>query len=356
VSRYRKPSLAAFEPYVPGIQPADSETWVKLNTNESPFPPAPGVADAVASAVTRLNLYPDPGQTALRHALSQVYDVTPDQLVGGNGADEVLAMAVRAYAPPGGRAAFLEPSYTLVPKLLAINEVEAEAHRFNEGFTLPEAFVASDASLKFVVNPNSPTGTLLPLEDIAALCEASAGVVLLDEAYVDFAPRSGLEILDQHPNLLIVRSFSKSYALAGLRVGFAVGSPELIADLWAVKDICNLGRLALAAATAAAGDRDHWRRSVDEVVASRDRLTAELTRRGWNVLPSGANFLFAEPPLPAVDVYKALLERHVLVRHFDRDGVRQGLRISIGTWDQCQALLDALDEVMADGSTAAAGA
>jgi histidinol-phosphate aminotransferase len=343
MSRYRKPSLEGFEPYVPGLQPGDDEVWTKLNTNESPFPPAAEVAAAIAEQVDRLPLYPDPLQTEFRLALSQTYDVAPGQFVGGNGGDEILAMAVRAFAARGGRAAYLEPAYTLVPKLLMINEVEGEEHAFAEGYRLPRSFVDSDAALKFVVNPNSPTGTLLPLEDIAELCSRSSGVVILDEAYVDFAPRSALEILDRHPNLLLVRSMSKSYGLAGLRVGFAIGSADLVTDLWAVKDICNLGRLPLAAATAALKDRDHWRSTVERVVENRERLAKELRVRGWDVLPSGANFIFATPPRPAFDVYQELTEKHVLVRHFPRPSVAHGLRISIGSWEQCQALLDALD-------------
>jgi histidinol-phosphate aminotransferase len=316
---------------------------VKLNTNESPFPPAGGVAAAVAHQVNLLPLYPDPAQGALREALSDVFDVRPDQVVGGNGADEVLAMAVRAFVSRGGRAAYLEPSYTLVPKLLAIYEVDGEEHIFDDGYQLPAAFVDSDAALKVVVNPNSPTGTLLPLDAVADLCRRSKGVVVLDEAYVDFAPRSGLEILDQHPNLLLVRSMSKSYGLAGLRVGFAIGNPELISDLWAVKDICNLGRLPLAAASAALRDRDAWRRTVEQVIENRERLSDELASRGWEVLPSGANFIFAVPPRPAASVFKDLTARRVLVRYFPRPSVAHGLRISIGSWKQCQALLDALD-------------
>jgi histidinol-phosphate aminotransferase len=343
MSRYRKPSLEGFEPYIPGTQPSDGERWVKLNTNESPFPPAVGVAAAVAEQVHLLPLYPDPAQGALRQALSEVFDVTPDQVVGGNGADEILAMAVRALVPRGGCAAYLDPSYTLVPKLLAINEVEGEEHAFDGGYRLPRAFVESGAALKVVVNPNSPTGTLLPLDDIAELCRRSDGVVLLDEAYVDFSPRSGLAILEQHPNLLLVRSMSKSYGLAGLRVGFAIGTSELIADLWAVKDVCNLGRLPLAAATAGLRDRDAWRRTIEQVVENRERLSHELGGRGWEVLPSGANFLFAVPPRPAASVFEDLTARRVLVRYFPRPSVSHGLRISIGTWEQCQALLDALD-------------
>jgi histidinol-phosphate aminotransferase len=342
MSRFRKPSLSGFEPYVPGIQPADGETWVKLNTNESPFPPAAGVRAAVDAAIDRLSLYPDPAQSAFREAVAQALDVRAEMVVGGNGADEVLAMAVRAFVPAGGRAAFLEPSYTLVPKLCAINEVIGEEHAFDDGYRLPRGFVESDAQLKFLTNPNSPTGTMVQLADIEELCAASPGVVLLDEAYVDFAPRSGLEILERHQNLLLVRSLSKSYGLAGLRVGYAVGTPDLVADLWAVKDICNLGRLPLAAATVALHDRKHWRRCVDDTILNRRLLTEELGQRGWEVLPSGANFIFAIPPEPAAQVYQTLLDRNVLVRHFPRPSVRHGLRISIGTREQCQALLDAL--------------
>lgn len=342
MSRHRKPSLAAFEPYAPGIQPPDGESWLKLNTNESPFPPAPGVREAVDAMVDRLALYPDPMQSEFREACAQVLDVIPEMVVGGNGADEVLAMALRAYVPAGGRAAYLEPSYTLVPKLCAINEVIAEQHAFDEGYRLPRSFVESDAPLKFLTNPNSPTGTLVPLKEIEALCRASPGVVLLDEAYVDFSPRSGLEVLDRHDNLLLVRTMSKSYGLAGLRVGYAVGAPDLVADLWAVKDICNLGRLPLAAAVAALRDREYWRGCVDDTILNRRLLTEELTQRGWHVLPSGANFVFAIPPEHAEDVYRRLLDRHVLVRHFARPAVSHGLRISIGTREQCQALLNAL--------------
>jgi histidinol-phosphate aminotransferase len=343
MSRYRKPSLEGFEPYVPGMQPGDDEAWTKLNTNESPFPAAPGVAQAIAQQVERLQLYPDPMQTEFRAALSQTYDVAPDQVMGGNGGDEVLAMAVRAFASRDRRAAYLEPAYTLVPKLLMINEVAGEEHAFAEGYRLPQSFVDSEAALKFVVNPNSPTGTLLPLQDIAELCRRSRGVVIVDEAYVDFAPQNALEILDRHPNLMLVRSMSKSYGLAGLRVGFAIAHADLVADLWAVKDICNLGRLPLAAATAALKDRDHWQRTVERIVEYRERLSEELRGRGWEVLPSGANFVFATPPRLAMDVQRQLAEQRVLVRHFPRPSVAHGLRISIGTWEQCQALLDALD-------------
>ncbi len=342
MSRFRKAALDGFEAYVPGIQPADDEQWTKLNTNESPFPPAPGVGEAVEAMVGRLPLYPDPGQVEFREAVAEVLDVRPEMVVGGNGADEVLAMALRAFVPAGGTAAYLEPSYTLVPKLCAINEVVGEEHPFADGYRLPGSFIESKAPLKFLTNPNSPTGTMVALDDVAELCRHSDGVVLLDEAYVDFSPSSGLEILPHHDNLLLVRTMSKAYGLAGLRVGYAVGDPDLVADLWAVKDICNLGRLPLAAATAALRDRDYWRQCVNETIANRGWLGDRLAGAGWEVLPSGANFLFAVPPRPASEVYQQLLDSRVLVRYFPRPSVGHGLRISIGTRAQCQVLLSAL--------------
>jgi histidinol-phosphate aminotransferase len=329
---------------VPGIQPPDGEGWVKLNTNESPHPPSPAVAAALATVADSLRLYPDPTQRHLREAAAQAFDVGPEQVVGGNGADEVLAMAVRAFAAPGEGAAFLDPSYSLVPALLQINGVRPEAHAFGPGYTLPKSFIESPARLKFLTNPNSPTGTLVGLDAVAEVCRASSGVVVLDEAYADFAPHTGLAILDEHPNLLVVRSMSKSYGLAGLRVGLAVGSEELVGDIWAIKDICNLGRPQLAAAAAALGDRAHWRQTVEEVRQNRTRLTQELAQRGWEVLPSAANFVFTTPPRPAAEVYRELLSRRVLVRYFDRPLLRHGVRISVGTWEQCEALLAAVDE------------
>ncbi|MHB8508187.1 MAG: histidinol-phosphate transaminase [Candidatus Dormibacteria bacterium] len=343
MSRFRKPSLAGFEPYVAGIQPPDDEAWVKLNTNESPRPPSPAVLEAVNRAAASLRLYPDPSQRDLRAALAEAYGLQPAQVMAGNGGDEVLAMAVRAFVPCGGRAAYLEPSYSLIPPLLQVNDVEGECHRFDDRFLLPRAFIESDAPLKFLCNPNSPTGTLLELGVVEEVCATSSGVILLDEAYVDFAPRTGLEILHRHPNLMLLRSMSKSYALAGLRVGFCMGSAELVADVAAVKDDYNLNRLQLAAAAAAVRDPGHWREAISQVVTDRDWLTAELRRRGWGVLDSHANFVFAAPPQPARAVYSMLLDRHVLVRFFDRPGVDHGLRISVGTREQCQALLEALD-------------
>ena len=347
MSTYRKASLQGFHPYVPGFQPPDGEGWVKLNTNECPFPPSPRVAAAVTAASARLQLYPDPTQRELREAGARALDVSPDQLVFGNGADEVLAMAVRAFVPRGGAAAHLDPSYSLVPPLLAINDVELELHPITADGGLPESFLQSRAPLRFITNPNSPTGAVFAAEFIAEACERASGVVVVDEAYVDFAPDSVLDLLPSFDNMLVVRTMSKSYSLAGLRLGFAVGAPALVEDILAVKDPSNVDRLAMAAGIAALDDREHWQDSVATVVASRQRLTEALRERGWDVPESGANFVFGRPPRPAADVYRELFERRVLVRHFDRPGLADRLRVTIGTWDECEALLRALDSVEA---------
>jgi histidinol-phosphate aminotransferase len=345
VSRFRRASLEGFAPYVPGFQPRDGEDWLKLNTNESPLEPSPHVRAAIEAAASQLRLYPDPTQEELREALAAAHGLHPYQVIAGNGADEVLAMAVRAFVARGAKAAFLTPSYSYIAAILATNDVDGEAHEFNAGFQLPAGFISSTAALKFVTNPNSPSGTLLPLGDIAELCAASAGVVLVDEAYVDFAPRNAVELLDDHPNLLLVRTMSKSYALAGLRIGFALAARDVIADLATVKDSYNLGRLQLAAATAAVRDSAHWQAAVEQTIANRESLSGALRDRGWEVLPSAANFIFAIPTRPAREVYEALLDQRVLVRYFDKPGIDHGLRISIGTSTDSGRLLAALDTI-----------
>lgn len=353
---FRKPALEGFAPYVPGFQPPDAEGWVKLNTNESPFPPSPAVLRAIAAEAGYLNLYPDPEQKAFRAAAAQAFDLGADEVVAGNGGDELLGMAVRAFVPAGSRVAVLGPTYTLMPALARIAEVEVEAHSWPASFDgVPDSFTRSDAPLKYICNPNSPTGTFIALEQVAALCAASPGVVLLDEAYVDFAPDSGLSILGGCPNLLLVRTMSKAYSLAGLRLGFAIANTDLMADLWSVKESYNVGRLPLAAAVAALMDVEYHDGCVGQIRANRARLATELRARGWEVLEPAGNFIWGYPDgrrdAGNMDVYDALFERKVLVRRFDiGEPGGWGYRVTIGTWDQCQALLDALDAIKAGGN------
>jgi histidinol-phosphate aminotransferase len=339
--------LAGFQPYVPGEQPPDAEGWVKLNTNESPLPPSPRVIEAIKEAAgDALRLYPSPTAAPARQAIARHLGLEPGQVTLGNGADELIEMCFRAFADAGDTVAYPTPTYPLLEPLCRIHQARPSTHpteRFDE---LPPSLAADPAPLKFVVNPNSPTGALFEPAAVEAVVTASSGVVVIDEAYVDFAPRNSLSLLESHDNVLLLRTFSKSYGLAGMRIGFAVGHADLIASLDSVKDSYNLDRLAIVAAVAAVQDQAHHRRLVEEVVRNRAELSESLAALGFEVSPSAANFVFVKPPGPAADVVAALRERKILVRHYDREPIAGWLRITIGTRDQHEKLLSALKEIM----------
>jgi histidinol-phosphate aminotransferase len=351
--RFLKAALSGFEPYVPGLQPADGEEWIKLNTNESPLPPSPRVAEAIrAEAGESLRLYPDPRGSRARAAISDAIGVAPDWVTLGNGGDELIAMCFRAFAAAGDTVAFPAPTYPLLEPLAAMHELNVRAHPMNEEWRLPQALVDDPAPLKFVVNPNSPTGTWYSREELEPVVTGAGGVVVLDEAYVDFAPAHQLELVRRHSNLVIVRTFSKAYALAGMRIGYSVANPDLVQSLDTVKDSYNLDRLAIVAAVAAIGDRDHHDRIVTTVVEERDWLSAQLSGLGFVVEPSAANFVFTKPPsrLEAAAVYEGLRARRVLVRHYNRPPVEGWLRITIGTREQLQVLMEGLGEILAEAA------
>ncbi|HET7420240.1 MAG TPA: histidinol-phosphate transaminase [Candidatus Dormibacteraeota bacterium] len=340
-------SLQGYTPYVPGEQPPDGEGWVKLNTNEAPLPPSPRVLAAIkAAADESLRLYPSPTARPAREAIARKFGLDPTRVALGNGGDELIEMCFRAFAGPGETVAFPTPTYPLLEPLARVHDTNVSTHPTEHPSELPPSLGLDPARLKFVVNPNSPTGALFDRDAVEAVVAASSGVIVIDEAYVDFAPHSCLHLLDRYPNVLVLRTLSKSYALAGMRIGFALGSQELIEALDSVKDSYNLDRLAIVAAVAAIEDEEHHRRIVDEVVANRRHLSAELERLGFEVVPSSTNFVFVRPPKPAAEVAAALRERKVLVRHYDREPVAGWLRITVGTRDQHARLLTALKEVL----------
>jgi histidinol-phosphate aminotransferase len=347
LTSYLKPALHAFEPYTPGQQPPDGEGWIKLNTNESPWPPSPRALEAIRVAVgPDLRLYPSPTSEAAREAIAHLHGVGPDQVVVGNGADELLELSFRAFVGKGQQVAFCFPSYPLLIPLCRIHEAEAATHPLGAGWELPPAFADDPAPLKFLVNPNSPTGSWVSRDHVEQVVARSRGVVVLDEAYVDFAPEDRLDLLADHPNLLIMRSLSKSYALAGMRIGYALGQPELIEALSLVKDSYAVDRLAHAAAVAAIEDRAYHDRLVDFVVEERAWLAGELRRMGFEVSPSAANFVFTRPRSnDAGTLAQKLRGRKILVRHYDREPIAGWLRISIGTREQHELLLQAVQEV-----------
>ncbi len=338
-----RPVVEGMHGYVPGEQPRGGAV-VKLNTNENPYPPSPGVVRAVAAASgADLRLYPDPSATALRAAAARVYGLTPEHVLVGNGSDDLLTMLMRAAVGPGDVVVYPQPTYSLYDTLVTIQEGRSLTIPFPPDFTLPPALAATEGRLLIICNPNSPSGTFAPLSVIEELVADRDGIVVVDEAYVDFAPASALPLLARHDNLVVLRTFSKSFSLAGMRIGLAFGSPALLAEIAKVKDSYNVSRLAIVAGVAALEDYAWMERNVARIVTTRGRLTTGLTARGYEVLPSAANFVFArragEDQAP---VQARLRERGIFVRHFATPRLFDGLRISVGTDEEIDRLLVAL--------------
>ncbi|HET7338990.1 MAG TPA: histidinol-phosphate transaminase [Candidatus Dormibacteraeota bacterium] len=340
-------TLHGFRPYVPGEQPPDDEGWVKLNTNESPLPPSPKVIEAIKSAANdALRLYPSPTAAPAREAIARRFGVSPEQVTVGNGGDELIELCFRAFADAGERVAFPTPTYPLLEPLCRIHEAIPSPHPTEMFDELPPSLGPDPAPLKFIVNPNSPTGALFDAEHVKTAVIASSGVVAIDEAYVDFAPRSALDLMAEHDNVVLLRTFSKSYGLAGMRIGFALGPRDVIEALDSVKDSYNVDRLAIAAAVAAIEDERHHRLLVDEVVHNRTALSKALRDMHFEVVPSATNFVFARPPRPAIEVAEALRQRQILVRHYDREPIAGWIRVTVGTREQHEKLLAALKEIL----------
>jgi histidinol-phosphate aminotransferase len=332
MSRFRRAALGADFGYTPGEQPADMDGWLKLNSNESPLSPSLRVAGAVSAAAASLARYPDPAAEPLRSALARYHGVATNQVFVANGADQVLDCLYRAYASPGDTVVRTDPGYSLLPVLAALFSARDIGVPLMPDGALPEEFATREGVLRVVVNPNSPTGHWIEPAELEARLEGASGIVAIDEAYCDFAPSSCVALLGSHPDWVIVRTLSKSHALAGLRVGYALGDPDVIEDLRAVSDSYAVDRCAIAGALAALDDEPHHRRIVDTVVRERARLSQGLGDLGWDVPPSGANFVFAKPPsgAPAAQVAAHLREQRILVRHFTAPGLDVRLRITIG--------------------------
>jgi histidinol-phosphate aminotransferase len=341
VSRFRRASLGPDFGYVPGEQPPDDGTWLKLNTNESPLPPSPDVAAAVMRAAPGLRRYPDPFGEPLRSALARHHGVATEQILVVNGGDQAIDCCFRAFCEPGDTVVYPNPTYSLFPVLARVFDVSTVEVPLDDDFSLPADLGTAPGALRFAVNPNSPTGVWIAPNALEEMFGDAPGVVVIDEAYCDFAPASCIPLLNAHDNWLVLRTFSKSHALAGLRVGYAVGPAELIADLAAVKDSYPVDRCAISGALAALEDRRHHLAIVETVVAERDRLTARLRRGGWHVPDSGANFVFARPPDgDALRVQRLLRDGHILVRHFT--ALPEWLRITVGGIAENDRLLAAL--------------
>ena len=337
-------------PYVPGEQP-QGQTFIKLNTNENPYPPAPAALAAIrAAADGTLRLYPDPECSVLRQALAETYGLRPENVFVGNGSDEVLALCFQAFFDPGREILFPDVTYSFYPVFAQLYGLNYREVPLNDDFSLPlEPFLGGNGGV-VIANPNAPTGRAVGLDAIRALLEGNPrAVVLVDEAYVDFGAASAVELVKAYPNLVVVQTMSKSRALAGLRVGYALADENLIAALHSVKNSFNsypLDRLAQAGAEASVRDRAWFEDTVAKVVHTRDRTADRLERMGFQVCDSSANFLFVRyPGVAGRTLMDGLRQRGILVRWWDRPRIADWLRISIGTDADMEALCAALAEL-----------
>jgi histidinol-phosphate aminotransferase len=360
MNRYWSAVVHGLTPYVPGEQPKLPDL-IKLNTNENPYPPSPRVLEALRNEVgDSLRLYPDPNAERLKAAIAAYYGVTPRQVFVGNGSDEVLAHTFLGLLKHDAPLLFPDVTYSFYPVYCGLYGIDGRTVPLDEDFAIrvDDYLAAKDCGAILFPNPNAPTGRLLPLAQIERLVAGRPEVVVVvDEAYIDFGGDSAIALVDRHPNLLVIQTLSKSRSLAGLRVGFAVGHADLIEALERVKNSFNsypLDRLAIAGGVAAMEDRAHFEQTRQAVIASRERLIAELTGLGFQVLPSSANFVLARHPgRDAAQLAAALRDRHIIVRHFRQPRIDQFLRITIGTDAQCKALVAALADILAQEAPAA---
>jgi histidinol-phosphate aminotransferase len=373
-----RPLVRGLHPYVYGEQP-NIKGLVKLNTNENPFPPSPKVLAGVKTAVDgRLRLYPNPTAQALREKLAKLHGCRPDNIIIGNGSDELLALATRCFVEPAERGQlarefrsgknagklpalqsktvvqYFTPSYSLYPVLADIHGAAKIAVPLKADFGLPSVAELKrdgiwnfDAALTFVTTPNAPSGRGYKTAELAELCRAQCGVLILDEAYVDFAAENAMALALKYPHVLVARTFSKTYSLCFQRVGYFVGHPELIAALHKIRDSYNVNGLGQIAAEATLGDLKYYRANFKKIIATRKWLSRELTKLGFRVFPSRTNFILARPPLfPAEDWLRKLRERNILVRWFSFPEVKEYLRITIGTEAEAAALVKASREIV----------
>jgi histidinol-phosphate aminotransferase len=342
-----RPNIAEMAGYVPGFQPDDVASYIKLNTNENPYPPSPQVIAAITrEAGEGLRRYPDAASRLAREEAGKLYGFDPSWIIMANGSDEVLNNLIRAFAGEGDEVAYVHPSYSYYGTLAEVQGARVRTFELTDQFEpvgIPENY---DCKLFFLTNPNAPLGFTYSQHYIAELAGRISGVLVVDEAYADFAEENSLDLVRSLDNVVVTRTFSKSYALAGMRLGMAIARPEVIAALNKIRDHYNLDRLAQAAAAAALKDQEYFLSCVGKIRETRAWFSAELEKLGYQVIPSSGNYVFATTPdRNGARVYQGLYERRILVRHFTDPRLAQGLRISIGTREEMEQTVQALREI-----------
>ncbi|MBW4597623.1 MAG: histidinol-phosphate transaminase [Brasilonema angustatum HA4187-MV1] len=346
---YFRPAIDAMTGYIPGEQPKPGTKIIKLNTNENPYPPSPKAMEVLHNLDGEwLRRYPDPFAREFCQAVSDALGVPADWIIVGNGSDDVLNVLVRSCAEGGERkVVYPMPTYVLYRTLSAIQPAPVVEVPYPTDFQLPiKELIAANGAITFIASPNSPSGHVVPLDDLRELAQQVSGIVAIDEAYTDFAEYSALRLVQEFENVIVLRTLSKGYSLAGLRMGFGVANPKLLAGLFKVKDSYNIDAIAIAVGTAAMRDQAYKNTCADKVKISRTKLAQDLKNLGWKVLDSQANFVLATPTQPnAESIYLGLKERGILVRYFKQPGLEDKLRITVGTDEQNQMLVEALVSV-----------
>lgn len=351
MSRYLSPALAPVTPYTPGEQPQDQQ-YIKLNTNESPYPPSPAAVEAInVDELECLRLYPDPACGQLLKTAAKTFGLQPEQIMPGNGSDENLFFALRAFCDEQHPLAYADITYGCYGVWCSLLHIPSHVIPLKEDFTLDPADYCGLNETIVLANPNAPTGLALPASAIEDILRTNPNnVVIVDEAYVDFGAESCVPLIAKYPNLLVVQTFSKSRQLAGARLGLAMGDAALIADLNRVKfslNPYNINRLTLLAGRAALEDKAYFDMTRNAIIETRTRTAEQLRARGFTVLDSRSNFLFASTPaMDGGELYRRLKEKGILVRHFDAPRIANWLRITIGSHGQMQMLLNALDDIL----------
>ena len=349
---YFRENIERAKGYEPGFQPREADV-VKLNTNENPYPPSPEVMKVLREMKgERLRRYPDPMGSEFREGAAEVNGVQPDCIMCCNGGDELVRIALQAFCSEERAVAYPVPTYSLYPVLANLQDCKTIEVPFDGEFNLPAKLAGTGAALTIVCNPNAPSGSFVSVGELASLADELSGVLLIDEAYVDFAEENCTGLAKEFNNVIILRSMSKGYSLAGLRFGYAIAQPDLTAGLLKVKDSYNVDAIAIAAATAAIKDRRYFEENIEKVKKERARVSEELRGLKFEVPSSQANFVLARSNEgKAGEIYDKLVQRRIYVRYFDSPGLNDKLRITVGTKEQNDRLLGALREILSEETT-----
>jgi len=346
-SSYFRKNVDKMTGYVPGEQPQDG-LYIKLNTNENPYAPSSKVLAALKDEINdRLRLYPDPLSTSVRKKVAEVFGTKPERVMVGNGSDDLLTIITRSFVGKDDKVVYPYPTYLLYKTLSEIQNAKECIINFREDYSLPEEILVKSAAVTFMCNPNSPSGTMIPVEKISEIAGKIDGIIVVDEAYADFADDNCMRLVDKHPNLIVLRTLSKSYSLAGMRLGFAVAQEELINGMMKVKDSYNVDRISMTSAVAALHDQETFRQNVSRIIKTREHLINSLRKLGFFVYPSQANFVMikCKDTYEAKEIYRKLKERKILIRYIDQPMLDDCLRITVGTDEEIDTLLKELAEI-----------